>query len=151
MATHADDNKENIDFVDTTDAETAGPSNLWSCSQLRGEICILQQKLALSLFWLSTIQNDNQKILDFRIIVRWKPAMILGPTVHCLNYWGSRKDGNTERKSSTGRSRSLPRMEEFFLILVCLRLGLFEIRAEGSGRPIWYLSFYRLSYLYNLD
>ena len=36
VATHADDNKENTDFVATTDAavQTAGQSNLRSCSQL---------------------------------------------------------------------------------------------------------------------
>ena len=79
VARNADD-KENTDYVAATDAivQTCGPSNLCSCSQLRGEICILQQKLALSLFRLSTIHLTIK---------------ISGPTVECLNYRGSRKDG----------------------------------------------------------
>ena len=72
VARNADD-KENTDYVAATDAivQTCGPSNLCSCSQLRGEICILQQKLALSLFRLSTVHLTIK---------------ISGPTVECLNY-----------------------------------------------------------------
>ncbi len=48
----------------------------------------------------------------------------LGPAVNLLNYWGSEIAGET--KSPHGRNRLLPPMEEYFLVLVRIRLGLFE-------------------------
>ena len=48
----------------------------------------------------------------------------LGPSVNSLNNWGSEIVGDS--KSSQGRNRSLPPMEGFFLVLVRIRLGLFE-------------------------
>ena len=49
----------------------------------------------------------------------------LGPSVNCLEYWRSKRTSNTEKRAG-GRCRSLPPLEEFFLVLVRLRLGLFE-------------------------
>ena len=49
---------------------------------------------------------------------------MLGPAVNCLNYWGSEIVGAT--KSVQGRNRSLSPMEECFLVLVRIHLGLFE-------------------------
>ena len=51
----------------------------------------------------------------------------LGPFVNHLKYWSS--SGGTDQSSmkyNTGRKRKLPPLEEFFLVLVRLRLGLLE-------------------------
>ena len=47
----------------------------------------------------------------------------LGDTSSKLNYWGT---SSAETKTSKGCKRALPPLEEFFLVLVRLRLGLFE-------------------------
>ena len=57
----------------------------------------------------------------------------LGPAVENLNYWGQGKDVETNNdtldgsdKSSKGRHRTLCPIDEFFLIMIRLRLGLLE-------------------------
>ena len=50
----------------------------------------------------------------------------LGPAVNNLNYWGSSGDVNGTSKSNKGRKRTLSPLGEFFLVLVCLCLGVFE-------------------------
>ena len=54
---------------------------------------------------------------------------LLGPSVNTLNYWSNTSaSGAPEHqiKSTKGRPRLLSPLEEFFLVLVRLRLGLFE-------------------------
>ena len=49
----------------------------------------------------------------------------LGPGVHRLIYWGSKIDAQSASETH-GKSRSLTPMEEFFMILVRLCLGLLK-------------------------
>ena len=48
----------------------------------------------------------------------------LGPCVNKLTYWGSSCEAGV--KSNKGRRRILRPLDEFFLLLIRLRLGLFE-------------------------
>lgn len=48
----------------------------------------------------------------------------LGPSVNNLSYWGSKSIAGV--KSNKGRRRILRPLYEFFKLLVCLQLGLFE-------------------------
>ena len=96
---------------------------------MQDEITVLRQNVASSLFWLSNIEHDDRKVQFYTGFPNYRTLKacydFLGPAVNSLHYWGSNRSV-TMRKNLGGRNRSLPPMEEFFLILVRLRLGLFE-------------------------
>ncbi len=96
--------------------------------QLQKQIIELKSKLDASQFRLSSIANNPQKVQYYTGFSNYATFKIfydsLGPAVNCLNYWGSEIVGDA--KSIRGRNRSLPPVEECFLVLVRLRLGLFE-------------------------
>ena len=50
----------------------------------------------------------------------------LGPAVRNLSYWNDGKSKGKDECKSRGRHRALPPLEEFFLVLVRLQLGLME-------------------------
>ena len=93
--------------------------------QLKEEIVQLNSKM---FFRISHIADDNKKVQFYTGFTSYNTLLVcynfLGPAVNSLNYWGS---GNkSSKKSPGGKSRCLPPLEEFFLVLVRLRLGLFE-------------------------
>ena len=100
------------------------------------EKMVLQKKQAELLeqycFRLNSICNDDNKILFYTGFPDYKTFMacfnFLGPAVNNLTYWDSGKQSDTPSRSlcKTGRSRALTPLEEFFLVLVRLRLGLLE-------------------------
>ena len=94
---------------------------------LKDRITVLEQQLASSAFRLSKIANDPQKVLFYTGFPDYATLKIcydyLGPAVNCLNYWGS---STSQDKTTSGRTRLLTPLDEFFLVLVRLRLGLFE-------------------------
>ena len=95
---------------------------------LEAEIEALKLKLHTSALRLSNICNSDSKIQFYTGFHNYCTLMalykLLGPAVNCLNYWGSEIKGDT--KSIQGRHRSLTPTEEFFMVLVRLKLGLFE-------------------------
>ena len=98
--------------------------------QLQEKITELEKKLAISQFRLCNIAADNQKVLFYTGFPDYATLKscydFLGPAVNSLNYWGSTGHGNSTAERNLGRTRTLPPLEEFFLLLVRLRLGLFE-------------------------
>ena len=76
---------------------------------------------------LNNIKDDDEKIKFYTGFSSFTVLMIcfkfLGDASSKLNYWGT---SSTETKTSKGRKRMLSPLEEFFLVLVRLRLGLFE-------------------------
>ena len=96
--------------------------------QLQEEVADLKFKLKKSLFRLSNIKDNDQKVLFYTGFYNYSILKAcfdyLGPAANSLSYWGSEITGAT--KSTFGRARSLPPLEEYFLVLVRLRLGLFE-------------------------
>ena len=89
------------------------------CDELE-EKCVLQ---------LSNIRDDNDKVRFYTGFSTIALLMVyfnfLGPSVSKLNYWHGSSQ-TTHMKSGKGRKRVLSPLEEFFLVLVHLRLGLFE-------------------------
>ena len=81
---------------------------------LQNQIAELKSKLDVSQFRLSNIANNSQKVQYYTGFSNYVTFEIfyqsLGPSVNCLNYWGSEIIG--EAKSARGRNRSLPPMEE---------------------------------------
>ena len=95
---------------------------------LKQQLTVLEQNLEMSRFRLASIASDDQKVTFYTGFPSYKALMacfkFLGPGVHSLVYWGNT---NTElHGKKMGRNQSLPPLEEFFLVLVRLRLGLFE-------------------------
>ena len=92
--------------------------------ECKAECSILQQKQHLR---LSNIQDDDEKIRFYTGFSSCAALMVcfdfLGKGSSKLNYWGSTK---LEAKTDKGHKRALLPLEEFFLVLVRLRLGLFE-------------------------
>ena len=88
----------------------------------------LKTKLSASQFRIAEISSNPEKIQFYTGFQNYATLKIfydsLGPAVNHLNYWGSEITGDT--KSLRGRNRSLPPMEEFFFVLVQIRLGLLE-------------------------
>ena len=89
--------------------------------EYKAEFSDLKQKQHLR---LSNIQDGHEKVKFYMGFYSCAALMIffnfLGRGSSKLNYWGSTK---FEAKTAKGRKRTL---EEFFLVLVRLRLGLFE-------------------------
>ena len=100
-------------------------SMLAHTEQLEKQVPELEKRLKSQLFRLSNIANDSQKVLFYTGFQDYAMCYdYLGPAVNNLNYWGS--VNSTDSKRTSGRTQSLPPLEEFFLVLVRLRLGLFE-------------------------
>ncbi len=118
------------DITPTADIAVQTAESMSSFSQLQAEVTELKQKLDSSLFRVSNISQDDQKIQFYTGFPNYSTLVacyeFLDPGVESLNYWGSSKHTISERKSSGGKNHSLPPMEQFFFILVRLRLGLFE-------------------------
>ena len=121
-----------LDDVSTQQAMTATVAvqttdTLSDYTKLQVENAELSGKLASSQFRLSSILHNNQKLQFYTGFPNSATLTafyeFLGPAVNNLNYWGSNTGCHTEKNQ--GRNRALPPME-LFLVLVRLRLGLFE-------------------------
>ena len=92
--------------------------------EYKAEYSILKQKQHLR---LSNIQEDDEKVRFYTGFSSYAALMVcfnfLGKGSSKLNYWGSTM---FEDKTDKGRKRALLPLEEFFLVLVRLRLGLLE-------------------------
>ena len=83
-------------------------------------------------FRLENIKEDSNKVAFYTGFSNYDNLItcytFLGPAVHNLIYWDSGKSSNQrdETEPKKGRKRALPPLEEFFLVLVRLRLGLLE-------------------------
>ena len=92
--------------------------------EYKAECSDLKQKQHLR---LSNIEDDDEKVGFYTGFSSYAALMvrfnILGKGSLKLNYWGSTK---CEAKTAKDHRRALLPLEEFFLMLVCLRLGLFE-------------------------
>ena len=86
----------------------------------------LEEQLFSSKFCLGNISRDDDKISFYTDFPNYATLKVcydyLGPALDNLTCWGSKKDWS----KCHGRNRSLPPMEEFYMVLVRLRLGLFE-------------------------
>ena len=92
--------------------------------EYKAECSILKQKRHLR---LSNIQEDDEKVRFYTGFSSYAALKVcfnfLGKGSSKLNYWGSTM---FEAKTDKGCKRALLPLEEFFLVLVRLRLGLFE-------------------------
>lgn len=96
--------------------------------QLRKEIDRLKSKIESQKFSLHNIAARNEVAFytGFPSLESLNACFeYLGPAVNNLTYWNGGKSRETDGKSK-GRPRSLLPLEEFFLVLVRLRLGLLE-------------------------
>ena len=101
--------------------------------QLRKKIATLEKEKRFS---LERIADSDQKTVFYTGFPSYNSLKacfcFLGPAVNQLNYWdpGKARLATSHNSPSSvtkkGRTRTLPPLEEFFLVLVRLRLGLFE-------------------------
>ena len=97
--------------------------------QLKAKVCELEEirKHESCRFSLESIASDDSKVAFYTGFPAYDHLKIcfdfLGPAASQLIYRDSRR---VLEHSNKGRPRSLPPMEEFFLTLVRLRLGLLE-------------------------
>ena len=93
--------------------------------RLKETVMNLEAKLATSKFCIENISRDDKEVIfytGFPNYICLKACYdYLGPAVNDLKYWGSK-----DKDAGHGRSRTLSSFNEFFLVLVRLRLGLFE-------------------------
>ena len=86
----------------------------------------LQNQVLSLKFSINNIADSDQKVsfyTGFPTFASFEACYkFLGPAVYELRYWTSQQ----KSFKGKGRTRTLPPMEEFFLVLVRLRLGLFE-------------------------
>ena len=96
-------------------------------SKLKQEISDLKQANALSKFTLSNVANKISFYTGFPDLASLMTCYkFLGPSVYNLKYWSSKIEETACISKKKGRPRSLEPLEEFFLVLVRLRLGLME-------------------------
>ena len=93
--------------------------------RLKKTVMNLEAKLATPKFCIENISRDDLEVTfytGFPNYICLKACYdYLGPAVNDLKYWGSK-----DKDAGHGRSRTLSGFNEFFLVLVRLRLGLFE-------------------------
>ena len=83
-------------------------------------------------FQTSHISGNDAKVRFYTGFSTFSALLVcfnfLGPAVNRLKCWSSTssRDEKTRLKSGKGRKRNIPPLEEFFLLFVRLRLGLFE-------------------------
>ena len=95
--------------------------------RLSQTISNLEEQLHASKFCLENISKDDDKVLFYTGFPNYTALKVcynyLGPAVDNLTYWGSKTDSQSK---CHGRNRLLLPVEEFYMVLVKLRLGLFE-------------------------
>ena len=93
--------------------------------QLKKSLMTLEAKLAISKFCIENISTDEQELAFYTGFPNYSCFKAcydyLGPAANDLKYWGSK-----DKDAGHGRSRILSSLNEFFLVMVRLRLGLFE-------------------------
>ena len=98
-------------------------------AELEGKVQKLQLKLQQTVFSVERFIRDDEKLhfyTGFSSREHFEACFkFLGPSVKCLQYWGSHNAANKEGVKC-GPPRKLPPLEEFFLTLCRLRLGLLE-------------------------
>ena len=107
------------------------------CELLRRKLVESESKLKSAQLRISSVEYDDKMIQFYTGFTSYKLLKacfdFLGPAVENLNYWGQGKDVETNNdtldgsdKSSKGRHRTLCPIDEFFLVMIRLRLGLLE-------------------------
>lgn len=96
---------------------------------LKHEVDCLKSKVTSSKFCLSNVASRNMVsyYTGFPSIETLNACYeYLGPAVDNLTYWNGGKSKSEDDTKGKGRPRALQSTEEFFLLLVRLRLGLLE-------------------------
>ena len=95
------------------------------------QLAELQTKHEKSLFRLENIKDDNYQINLYTSFPNYNTLFyfyknILESDAKVMRQWRSGESKDTYTEEKTGRSHKLPLLEQLFLTLVRLRLGLFE-------------------------
>ena len=94
---------------------------------LTQEVCSLKKQVVSLRFSLQSISMDDKKVVFYTGFPTYASLEVcfefLRPSVHELMYWNGQKLPDAK---VIHRQRTLPPMEEFFLVLVRLRLGILE-------------------------
>ena len=97
--------------------------------EMKKQLSQLKHENATLKFSLVNIADNDKKVSFYTGFPTYTTLMacfkFLGPAVNQLIYWNSKLDDTCEVKKK-GRPRTLTPIEEFFLVLVRLRLGLLE-------------------------
>ena len=97
--------------------------------EMKEELRELKHENAALKFSLANIADNDKKVSFYTGFPTYAALMacfkFLGPAVNQLIYWNSKLDDTCETKRK-GRPRTLAPIEEFFVVLVRLRLGLLE-------------------------
>ena len=98
--------------------------------ELEAKVNCLETQLIQATFSFTRIMNDDDKIRFYTGFPSRKHFdscfRYLGPCVNSLHYWGSRYAADCQRELKCGPQRKLSPIEEFFMTLCRLRVGLFE-------------------------
>ena len=131
---------EGNDSVKTKDASTLTAvvgeeieELIKECKLLRRDLAECETKLKAAELRISSVRFDDKKIQFYTGFASYKMFKayydFLGPAVDNLTYWDSGKGAESIagcEKGSKGRRRTLLPIDEFFLVIIQLRLGLLE-------------------------
>ena len=106
---------------------------------LRSKLSESESKLKSAQLRISSVEYNDKMIQFYTGFSSYKLLKacfhFLGPAVENLNYWGQGKDvetnndaldGSDKNSRSKGRHRTLCPIDEFFLVMIRLRLGLLK-------------------------
>lgn len=103
------------------------------CESLRRDLADCEAKLKAAELRISSVMYDDKKIRFYTGFSSYKLFKacynFLGPAVDNLTYWDSGKSAESVaggEKGSKGRHRALLPIDEFFLVMIRLWLGLLE-------------------------
>ena len=119
-------NSSSEEDVEQVDVETQTNDDSQAViEELKGRITRLEEVIVISKFCIENVAKDDQLITFYTGFPSYESLNVcyeyLGPGVNDLRYWGS-----NNQDISYGRKRLLSNHNEFFLVLVKLRLGLLE-------------------------
>lgn len=112
-----------------TEVSCTGCSNNADLEILKKEVGLLQSKIEKRRFCLANMKSDESKICFYTGFPNYATLLacyqFLGPAVNSLVYDSNKQlvEGDSSKRC---RSRTLTPKDEFFLVLVRLRLGLME-------------------------
>ncbi|XP_065905880.1 uncharacterized protein [Dysidea avara] len=123
---HVEDSFEPVNFLDEVDHLRG------KVSQLQAELELAKDAATKSLFRLQNIKDNDEDVKyytgfpDYATLLAFFEVLLESDATVMRQWDGKNCKSNYDDESKRGRHCKLPLLEQFFLTLVRLRLGLFE-------------------------
>ena len=123
-------------FLDSKNLKSRADNLMAEIQSLNNKVIKLESRLAdmkKSLFSIEKLKEDNSAVKFYTGYPNFSSLLAcfeyFEPKLNQMHYWHGNSSGNSQKsdrgKSKRGRKRSLTHLEEFILVLMRLKVGLF--------------------------